>query len=70
MGQIRPQCRSHPRVGVPASLAQVFFARTLLGQKPTKLHESRTREPLSSLPRRIAVLRHPRSAYFGAFNGV
>ncbi|CAE7532383.1 Ufd4, partial [Symbiodinium pilosum] len=35
---------------VPLPLGEVFFARTLLGQKPSKLHEKR-REPLASLPR-------------------
>ena len=32
---------------------QVFFARTLLGQKPAKLHESSKREPLAVLPRTV-----------------
>lgn len=36
---------------VPLPLGEVFFARTLLGQKPAKLHESSKREPLAALPR-------------------
>jgi len=36
---------------VPLPLGEVFFARTLLGQKPAKLHESSIREPLAALPR-------------------
>ncbi|CAE7433360.1 Ufd4 [Symbiodinium natans] len=36
---------------VPLPLGEAFFARTLLGQKPAKLHESNRREPLTALPR-------------------
>ncbi|CAE7439850.1 UPL4 [Symbiodinium sp. CCMP2456] len=38
---------------VPLPLGEVFFARTLLGQKPAKLHESSKREPLAALPRTV-----------------